>query len=41
MQEVGSAAASPQLFPFLVSVFEVLKMKSALHFAKSTGVTAV
>lgn len=40
-QEVAPSASSPQLYPFLVSVFSVLKMKSALHFAKSTGVTAV
>jgi hypothetical protein len=41
VQEIAPAAASPQLFPFLVSVYEVLKMKSALHFCKSTGITAV
>jgi hypothetical protein len=40
-QEIAPAVASPQLFPFIVSVYEVLKMKSALHFCKSTGVTAV
>jgi len=39
-QEIAPAASSPQKYPFLVSVFQVLKMKGATVFAKSTGVTA-
>ena len=40
-QEIAPSAASPQNYQFLVSVFEVPRMKSALHFCVSTGVTAV
>lgn len=40
-QELAPSLAAPQVYPFIVSVYEVLKVKSALHFAKSTGVTAV
>lgn len=40
-QEIAPAWASPQVYGFLVSVFEVLKMKGATVFCKSTGVTAV
>jgi hypothetical protein len=40
-QEIAPTLASPQVYPFIVSVFSVLKMKSYLHFALSTGLTAV
>lgn len=40
-QEIAPSVTAPQVYPFLVSVFEVLKMKGATVFAKSTGVTAV
>lgn len=40
-QEIAPTAAAPQVYPFLVSVFSTLKMKSSLHFCKSTGVSAV
>jgi hypothetical protein len=40
-QEVPPSQSAPQVYPFIVSVYEVLRMKSALHFAKATGVTAV
>lgn len=40
-QEIAPTIAAPQVYPFIVSVFEVLKMKGATVFAKSTGVTAV
>lgn len=38
-QEVAPAATSPQVYPFIVSTFEVLRMKGSPVFAKSTGVT--
>jgi hypothetical protein len=40
-QEVAPSITAPQTYPFIVTVFEVLKLKSALHVGKSTGVTAV
>jgi hypothetical protein len=40
-QEIAPAYATPQVYGFLVSVYEVLKMKIGTVFAKSTGVTAV
>lgn len=40
-QEIAPTAAAPQVYPFLVSIYSVLKMKSALHFAISRGVTPV
>ena len=40
-QELAPTTAAPQVYPFIVSVYEVLKLKSALHYAKSSGVTAV
>lgn len=40
MQELAPAWNSPQVYGFLISVFEVLKMKNSLLFAKSLGVTA-
>lgn len=41
LQEIAPAYTTPQVFGFLVSVYEVLQMKDATIFAKSTGVTAV
>jgi hypothetical protein len=41
VQELAPTIAAPQVYPFLVSVYEVLEMKNALVFAKSTGLTAV
>lgn len=40
-QELAPSLSAPQVYAFIVSVFQVLRMKSAIHFAKSTGVTAV
>lgn len=40
-QELAPTHAAPQVYAFIVTVYEVLRMKSARHFAKSTGVTAV
>lgn len=40
-QELAPTTAAPQVYPFIVSCYEVLKMKAATVFAKSTGVTAV
>lgn len=40
-QEIAPASASPQVYEFITTVFEVLRVKSAVHFAKSTGLTAV
>lgn len=40
-QDIAPTTAAPQVYPFMVSVYEVLRLKSALHFAKSTGVAAV
>lgn len=40
-QEIAPTAAAPQVYPFLVSVFSVMRMKSALHFAISKGVAPV
>jgi hypothetical protein len=40
-QEIAPAYASPQVFGFITSVYEVLQMRNATVFAKSTGVTAV
>ncbi len=39
-QELAPSTAAPQSYPFIVSVYETFRMKSALHFGKSTGVTA-
>ncbi len=38
-QEIAPAATSPQVFPFIITVYETLKLKSGLHVAKSSGVT--
>lgn len=40
-QEVAPAAGSPQVYPAIVSVYEVLRMKGATVFGKSTGLTPV
>ena len=40
-QELAPAVTSPQVYPAIVSVFEVPRMKGATVFGKSTGVTAV
>ncbi len=40
-QELAPSVTSPQVYPAIVSVFEVPRMKGATVFAKSTGVTAV
>lgn len=40
-QEIAPTATAPQVFGFLVSVYEVLRMKGATVFAKSSGVTPV
>lgn len=39
-QELAPSLSAPQVYPFIVSVYEVLRMFSAKHFAKSVGVTA-
>ena len=41
LQEVAPAIAAPQVYPWICTVYEVLRMKSALHFAISKGLTAV
>jgi len=41
IQELAPTTAAPQVYPFLVSVYEVLRLKSAKHAAKSTGLTAI
>jgi hypothetical protein len=40
-QELAPTAAAPGVFSFLVSVYETVRLKSALHWALSSGVTAV
>lgn len=40
-QEIAPSQTAPNVFPWMVSVFETLRLISALHFAQSTGVTAV
>ena len=40
-QEIAPSASSPQVYPFICSVFSVLKLKSALHMAISRNVSAV
>lgn len=39
--DIAPSATSPDVYNFLISVYEVLAMKDAKVFAKSTGVTAV
>lgn len=40
-QEIAPAVTSPQVYPGIVSVYEVPRMKGATVFAKSSGITAV
>jgi hypothetical protein len=40
-QEIAPAVASPQVFAFIVSSYEVFELRNAVCQAKSTGVTAV
>jgi hypothetical protein len=40
-QEIAPSVASPHVYPGIVSVYEVLRMKGATVFGKSTGVTSV
>jgi hypothetical protein len=40
-QELAPSLTAPQNYPFLVSVYSTLRLKSALHVAKAAGVTAV
>lgn len=40
-QELAPATTSPQVYPFLVSVFQTLRVKNSTIFGKSSGVTAV
>lgn len=38
--ELARSLTAPDVNPFMISVYEVLRLKSALHVAKSSGVTA-
>ena len=40
-RDLAPTTAAPDVYPFLVSVYSVFRMKSAYHFAKATGVTPV
>lgn len=40
-RDLAPTTAAPDVYPFLCSAYETLRMKSALHFAVSKGVTAV
>jgi hypothetical protein len=40
-QELAPTTAAPQVYPFIVSVYETFRMKGATVFGKSSGVTAV
>ena len=40
-QELAPTTAAPQVYPGIVTVYETVRLKSANHVAKSTGVTAV
>ena len=40
-QELAPTAAAPGVFNFLISVYETVRLKSALHFAISKQVTAI
>jgi hypothetical protein len=40
-QEIAPSTTAPQVLPFIVTVYQVPRLKSAIHFGKSTGVTAV
>lgn len=39
--DLARTLTAPDVHPFMISVYEVLRLKSAKHVAKSTGVTAV
>lgn len=41
LQPIAPTITAPQVYAWLVSVVSVLRLKSAVHFAKSTGLTAV
>jgi hypothetical protein len=36
--DLARTLSQPDMHPFMISVYEVLKMRSARHFAKSTGI---
>lgn len=38
---LAHSLTQPDINPFMISCYEVLQMRSALHFARSTGITAV
>lgn len=40
-QELAPTTSAPQVYPFIVTCYETPRMKSYIHFAKSTGLTAV
>lgn len=40
-QELAPTTSAPQVYPGIVTVYEVLQMRAATVFAKSSGVTAV
>ena len=40
-RDLAPTTSAPDVYPFLVSVYSVLRLKSAQHFAKATGVTPV
>ncbi len=40
-QALAPTTAAPQVYPGIVTVYQVLRLKSALHCAVSTGLTAV
>lgn len=40
-QELAPTAAAPGVFNFLVSVYQTVRLKSALHVAASSGITAI
>lgn len=41
MQELAPALTAPQVYPWMISVYEVMRMKGAIAFGKLTGLTAV
>lgn len=40
-QVLAPTTSAPQVYPGIVTVYEVVRLKSALHVAKSSGITAV
>ncbi len=40
-QALAPTTAAPQVYPWIATVYEVLRVHSAIHMAKSTGLTAV